>query len=260
MQNLIRLKEAIKKLKETKAITTQADIAEHLGYKRPQTISDMATGKAAITTKFVSAFITRYGISREWWNTGNGDVFTATDTHSTVNDASNIYVDTLNRPEFPTIDEGRKKVPLFEAQASAGGNHAIELAPVTQPTQYIELGDMLRNDSQAALYIFGNSMTPNYPSGCIVGLRLSTDGIIQPGEVYVVETDDSRYLKRLYNNEDQSAYECYSDNTMTFETGPKKGHYMYPLFTIHKDRVRRLFIVTGVIKRNTNSAVLAKAS
>lgn len=75
MQTIDRLKEAIKTLKEEEKIESQAQIATDLGYKRAQTISDMVTGKATITTKFVSAFLSKYGIRKEWWESGKLPVF-----------------------------------------------------------------------------------------------------------------------------------------------------------------------------------------
>lgn len=159
-----------------------------------------------------------------------------------------------------TIIRKEKKVPLFDAQASAGNEYAMDLAPVTNPSNYIALGDLLSSDSQAAMYVFGNSMNPAYPSGCIIGLRQNLDGIIQPGSVYVIETDSNRYFKRLYYNDDKTAYTCISDNSLTFETGPRKGKFFYEPFDIPFEKVRRLFDVTGMVKRNLNSAIMSKAS
>lgn len=113
----------------------------------------------------------------------------------------------------------------------------------------IEIGSILK-DSESALRVYGNSMTPNYPAGCIVGLRPHTDSFIEPGYVYVVETNENRYLKRLYNNSDKSALRCLSDNHMLHDSGPMEGELYYPEFEIPLTEVSRLFRVVGVIKRN----------
>lgn len=263
---LERLHLALNAIKKDGKPIKQKEVAQDLGYSREGTVSEILNGKRLITPKFQKAFCATYGISEEWLLTGEGNMFNAvsdtdsiSQTKSAANNNSNTEVSEPENVDYPTIGGRRKSVPLFDTEASAGQGNSIDLAPVTTPTQYIELGDLLRSDSQAALYIFGNSMTPSYPSGCIVGLRQNNDGIIQPGEVYVIEIESNRLLKRLYYNDDNTAYVLYSDNTMQFETGPRKGHYMYPPFEVKFDSVRRLFDVTGVIKRNRNSAILQRA-
>lgn len=157
--------------------------------------------KSDIVEKIVSAFP---NVNKAWLIEGVPPVL-INDTKPTANNNSNTEVSEPENVDYPTIGGRRKSVPLFDTEASAGQGNSIDLAPVTTPTQYIELGDLLRSDSQAALYIFGNSMTPSYPSGCIVGLRQNNDGIIQPGEVYVIEIESNRLLKRLYYNDDNTA-------------------------------------------------------
>lgn len=149
----------------------------------------------------------------------------------------------------------KNMIPLYDSEASAGGNAVMDMIPVSNPTGMIDVGDFLR-DSECAIRIYGNSMTPNYPSGCIIGLRLVKDGIVQYGNVYVIETEDNRYFKRLYKDDDGSGYSCYSDNDMVFETGPRKGKHFYEPFTIPLTHVRRIFRVIGMIKRNEHSGII----
>lgn len=193
---------------------------------------------SGISGDIVFKIVRRYpNISAQWLETGEGEMLVT--THPT---------------EAP-----KKTVPLFDAHAAAGDAYVMDLAPVTKPSGYVNLGDMLSSDSQAAMYVFGSSMTPNYPSGCIIGLRQNLDGIIQPGSVYVVETDSNRYFKRLYYNDDKTAYTCISDNTMCYEQGARKGMLFYEPFDIPFDKVRRLFEVTGMIKRNQSSSIMSKS-
>lgn len=71
-----------------------------------------------------------------------------------------------------------------------------------------------------------------YPAGCVIGLKLHADSFIEPGRVYVVETRDNRYLKRLYYTKDKKVFHCLSDNTMKYEDGPRKGEFYYPNFEV----------------------------
>ncbi len=172
-----------------------------------------------------------------WLLTGEGEMLKTPGKEGKGNDteaASNLTV-------------GRV-IPLYDAEAAAGNGYEMDMSPA-RVVDTIEIGSLLR-DSEAALRIYGNSMVPNYPSGCVVGLRPHTDEFIEPGQVYVVETRENRYLKRLFYNADHSAFRCVSDNHVTFDSGPMKGEFCFPEFEIPFEAVRRLFRVVGVIKRN----------
>lgn len=107
-----------------------------------------------------------------------------------------------------------------------------------------------RKCREFAMRVYGNSMVPNYPAGCVIGLRQYNEHFIEPGTVYVIETEENRFLKRLYYNKDKKAFRCMSDNHMKHENGPMEGEYFYPEFEIPFEDIRRLLRVTGVIKRN----------
>lgn len=140
-----------------------------------------------------------------------------------------------------------KLIPLYDAEAAAGMDE-VNMAPA-RPVGMIEIGSILK-DSESALRVYGNSMVPNYPAGCVIGLRPHNDKFIEPGTVYVIETAENRYLKRLYYNADKTAFRCVSDNTMVHESGAMKGELYYQDFEIPFADVRKLFRVVGVIKRN----------
>jgi len=150
-----------------------------------------------------------------------------------------------------------RKIPYYDAEASAGIAET-DMSPIHAPAGTIDVGDLL-SDSQAAIRIYGNSMLPNYPTGCVVGLAKVNARVIEPGEVYVIETTDRRLLKRLfYKNDDPESKSvlCYSDNVMKFEGGARDGKLAYPPFDIPKSEIKNLYVVTGVIKRNTNSVII----
>ncbi len=155
-------------------------------------------------------------------------------------------------PETPTVESPTvmtgKIIPLYDADVAAGTAYGMEMEPSRQ-IGMIDIGGFLK-DSESALRVYGNSMTPHYPPGCIVGTKLWQEKFIEPGKVYVIETEDNRFLKRLYYNSDKSALRCLSDNTMKHETGPAAGEYCYPEFEIPLSSVRRLHRVVGAIKRN----------
>ena len=141
-----------------------------------------------------------------------------------------------------------KVIPYYDAEVAAGTSYGMDMVQ-TQPVGMIEIGGLLK-DSEFAMRVYGNSMVPNYPAGCVIGLRQYTERFIEPGTVYVIETSENRFLKRLYYNKDKDAFRCLSDNHMKHEAGPMEGEYFYPEFEIAFADVQRLLRVTGVIKRN----------
>jgi len=140
----------------------------------------------------------------------------------------------------------------YEIGASAGTSQTAEILPVKKNEGVLHISDLFKG-SQYAIRISGNSMTPNYPSGAIIGIREIEDKQITPGSVYVIEKGNDLWIKRLFykdDNQDSGFYECVSDNTMKFENGPRVGKLCYPPFNISIDNVRKLFKVTGIYKPN----------
>lgn len=217
----------------------QADIAEKIGINSTY-LSDMINGRVPLTENVCQQIFELFHISildNRVEEIGSG----VTSTHTLHGIPQNI-------PKNENVITG-KLIPYYDAEAAAGNSYEMSMEPVSRPVGMIEIGGLLK-DSESALRVYGNSMTPNYPAGCVVGLRPHNDSFIEPGCVYVVETVDNRFLKRLYYNKNKTAFRCVSDNHMMHETGPMTGEYYYPEFDIPFDSVRRLFRVVGVIKRN----------
>lgn len=142
-----------------------------------------------------------------------------------------------------------KLVPVYNAKASAGKANIDMYGP---RSSWINVGDLLK-DSEASLYVYGNSMIPGYPPGSLIGIRPLNESFIEPGSVYVVETESNRYIKRLYYNKDKTTLICISDNHIKHTDGPMEGEYLYPPFEIPIPSVKLIYKVIGVIKRNSIS-------
>lgn len=230
MENAVaqRIKFLISWLIQEGHATSQEAVGRALGINNKSYLSQLVNGRAN-NREFInklSKFDSR--INPDWLLTGEGEM--------------------LRRDAFPAPVTG-KMIPLYDAEAAAGTEYGMNMQPVLQPMGMIEMGSILR-DSESALRVYGNSMVPHYPAGCVVGLKQHCDSFIEPGTVYVVETADNRYIKRLYYNPDRTAFRCISDNTMKHDDGPMRGEFIYQEFEIPLQEVRRLYRVTGVIKRN----------
>ncbi|AWH74845.1 hypothetical protein DCS32_11945 [Dokdonia sp. Dokd-P16] len=164
-----------------------------------------------------------------------------------VDEKPNCHYSSLN-VKTKTVD----LIPLYDIGSTRRENSRGEIGEFN-PIEMIDVGDILR-DSKSAMRVYGNSMIPNYPSGCIVGLNEVKDNIINFGDVYVIETIDNRYIKRIYDADD--SLECYSDNISKFTEGPRAGKYCYETFNMPKESVIRVHRVVGVIIRNQNGSLL----
>lgn len=193
-------------------------------------ISALLNGKKAFGKKTAALWAKKLGLNASWLLTGEGEMLKS---NQGTADATTLG----------------KMIPFYDAEAAAGSEYGMNMQAVSQPVGMIEIGSILR-DSESALRVYGNSMVPNYPAGCVVGLKKHIDSFIEPGTVFVIETADNRYIKRLYYNADKSAFRCISDNTMKHDDGPMRGEFIYQEFEIPLQEVKRLFRVTGVIKRN----------
>ena len=171
-------------------------------------------------------------------------------TDSLVAKAAGLLTTTnqLIPPEDGSVLPGRL-VPFYDVEAAAGTQYGMDMTATPAPMALIEIGNVL-NDSEMAIRVYGNSMVPNYPAGCVIGVKITHEPFIVPGSVYVIETKENRYLKRLYYSKDKNALRCISDNTMLHESGSMKGEYVYPEFDIPISEIRNLWRVVGVIKRN----------
>jgi phage repressor protein C with HTH and peptisase S24 domain len=162
------------------------------------------------------------------------------------------YDDLSNGIEIVTSSSHTGKlVPVYNANAAAG---RTDIDMNSSREGWINVGDLLK-DSEGSLYVYGNSMIPGYPPGSLIGIRPLNESFIEPGSVYVVDTESNRYIKRLYYNKDMTALVCLSDNHIKHTDGPMEGEYLYPPFEIPLSSIKKVYKVIGVIKRNSISAM-----
>lgn len=219
--------------------------------------SDLSNGffnsiRVSIAPKSIEKILVKYPkLNKIWLLHGDGQMLLTEENNSNVlKDAGNSYL--IERRNKKNIQE--YTVPFYDAGATAGNELANTDNAITDPVGTISVGHFL-SDAEAAIRIYGNSMMSNYPPGCILGISELKERIIQPGEVYIVETEEQRIFKRLFykdDDPDSDVVMCYSDNTMLFEGGARNGKLAYPPFYVPLKSIRKINVVLGVVKRNVN--------
>lgn len=140
-------------------------------------------------------------------------------------------------------------LPYYNASANASTSD-VEIMPAKKQSGVV-VSELFKG-SKYVIRIAGNSMTPLYPPGGLLGIKPVE--MINPGAVYVVESIDGQlWIKRMFykdDNQDSGAFQLISDNTMKHDCGARVGKLFYPDFFLPFDQVKNLFVVTGVFKSN----------
>ncbi len=101
-------------------------------------------------------------------------------------------------------------------------------------------------DCDFGMFVYGHSMYPTIENGSLIlGKRIKDKGIIIWGEMYVVVTQDYRMVKRLQKSDKSNMINLLSDNDET----RKNGNPKYEAMEIERDKIEKLFLVKGIIKK-----------
>lgn len=248
MSALNRLNEVIKTLKSEDAIKDQADIAAKLGYNRSQTISDITTGRTALTTKFVKAFCNRYGVSEKWINTGKGEwrEFSVSehDISPTLSKPKEVIPlgkhsvgRRLSPDEYAASFKGWLGVPMYNAPITASFVETYRDETFYKPQYYLH--DPRFKDCQFGAIITGDSMHSEIRHGDFVACQEVTDwSFVVYGDIYyIVSTNGLETCK--YLNADPN------DNNNFLLVPRNEAISPSP---IPKEMIHKMYKVRGIIR------------
>ena len=159
-------------------------------------------------------------ISKEWLLTGNGSMKENNQINS-IEDKKNEKLVTI--PYYPEIN------------ASAGlgflaDNSSAFSIPISIPNV----------DAQAFINVFGDSMSPKYCSGDIIGVKEIGKDFVMYGHAYVVQmTDEEAYLKYIKKGRDEEHWILASENP---QHEPQE---------FHLSKIDKVFIIKAVISKTT---------
>lgn len=132
------------------------------------------------------------------------------------------------------------KIPFYDAIAVGGHLMLADQDAVYDSlAEMIDPGTFLRGAS-GSLRIYGHSMFPKYPAGCIVAFKDADKECIIWGEDYVIELEDRRIIKRVERHDKPDYIKAVSYN--------KSDEYVYDPIDIPLRKVKRLHMVIGKVE------------
>lgn len=193
---------------------TQADVAQEIGVSRATIIN---------------------------WEKG-----VTTPNHHEIKQLSNVFdIDlTMFHVERTMSDNVEQRIPFYDAVAVGGASMLADQHPVSDAAEMINPGTWFRT-AQGALRVYGHSMFPKYPAGCIIAFKNGTDmSVIHYGEDYVIELEDRRIVKRVQKSKQAEHIQVNSYNTMKDDSGSA----VYSSYDIPLRAVKRMYMVLGKIE------------
>lgn len=157
---------------------------------------------------------------------------------------SELYSD--NQVPFRVERGEAHEIPFYDAVAVGGMSMLADQSAVSQPTEMINPGSFLKA-ATGALRVYGHSMYPKYPSGCIVAFKESSSpipSVIIWGEDYVIELEERRIIKKVDRGETKDSIRAISMNG----TNGDKLKYQYEDIEIPLNAIKRMYMVLGKIE------------
>ena len=217
---LERLQKAVDALKYLGVFKTQQDAANQMLMSRPNFSAALNGSEKYFTEKFLDRFLSVFGntISSDWLLTGEGEML----VNNSVN-SSNTSV-----PASPpsSIEEETKRVPLIPFEARGGqldgfARNGVTLAQCeTVPTPF--------KGAQFAISVRGQSMSPTYPSGCVLFISKNIADWVEWGKVYVLDTENGVIVKQLAPSSLGNDFVCCK----SFNDAPEFAPFDVPKSTI----------------------------
>ena len=225
----------IREIKLYLGFKNDTELADFLGIKQ----NTLSTWKSRNTMDYDLVISKCDFIDANWLLTGQGPMLKEPTPEDKQSKSQKI------REIADTPTKKNNLIPFYEDVATIGGTSiSADTSAVT--TTYIDAGDWFKGEVSAAIRHYGDSMV-EYSNGCILALKTITNQRnIVWGHNYVVETDEIRVTKRLQTcPEDKNYIMAYSTNTETYPDGT----LIHEPFKIHKEDIRRIFLVIGSIHK-----------
>ena len=150
--------------------------------------------------------------------------------------------------DVPSVTNDANRVPVLDLRTAAGYQYVtLEDTLTEQNPPIAEYVTMQGLKGCVGLYVYGDSMNPDYRSGDIIFVRQEpeVEGIAW-GRAYIIITQNERVLKCVYkSSHDADFVRLVSLN----EEVNRHGDRLFPDREIKKDDIISIYRVEGVFRR-----------
>ena len=144
----------------------------------------------------------------------------------------------------PAISETKGRIPVVDIRVSAGYGTDLMEGNEQRINEYVTMDGLT---GCIGIYVYGDSMNPEYRAGDIVFVRRINDASdIDYGRAYVIITRDERLLKCLY----QSKHDAQNLRLVSLnEDTNRQGDRLYPDREVQKENILFIYKVVGMFRR-----------
>lgn len=147
--------------------------------------------------------------------------------------------------DVPDITMDANRVPVYDMRVIGGFDIvAVDSYSETPVAEYVTMNGL---KGCVGLYVYGESMTPEYRPGDIIFVRKEPEvDLIEWGRAYMIVTQNERVLKCIYkSNHDAECIRLTSIN----EDVNRHGDRLYPDREIRKEDVLFIYRVEAMFRR-----------
>lgn len=177
-------------------------LSENLGYKRPQVMYDIQTGKTKnLSSEFINKLTSVYPVfNRLWLLTDEGEM---------LNDTEDICKSAFPHSQIPEVTESTY-VLLLPTSAQGGSLNDFVVSIKGQDCEKVVSPI---KDVDLAVQVSGDSMAPEYPNGSRVFIKkINEQAFIEWGKAYVLDTCNGTVIKLLVPSDKEGYVRCLSIN------------------------------------------------
>jgi hypothetical protein len=144
----------------------------------------------------------------------------------------------------PSITETKGRIPVIDMRVSAGFGVELLDGHEDRINEYVTMEGL---NGCVGIYVYGDSMNPEYKAGDIVFVRRLTDASeIDYGRAYVIVTQNERVLKCIYQSKHDA--DCLRLTSFNEDTN-RHGDRLFPDKEIKKENILFIYKVVGMFRR-----------
>lgn len=144
----------------------------------------------------------------------------------------------------PTITETKGRIPVIDMRVSAGFGVELMDGHEDRISEYVTMDGL---NGCVGVYVYGESMSPEYRAGDIVFVRRIIDqSEIDYGRAYVIITQSERVLKCIYQSKHDA--DCLRLTSINEETN-RHGDRLFPDKEVQKANILFIYKVVGMFRR-----------